>query len=514
MRVRPGSALWFAAHELRLGWRDWMAMAAGRRPVRGVLLALVVAGVYVIFHFLADIFIGPWAEQGIAGDKPTLVLITGTGLLFWTVMLSQAVESVTRVYYTRSDLDLVLSSPASSRTLFAVRTVAIGLMTLLLALAIASPVINALVLANGPRWLAAYGVLASLAALSTAIAVVVTIGLFALIGPRRTRVAAQIIAAIVGAGFVIGIQAAAILAYGNLSRFDVLRSDALVQAAPDLDHWLWLPARAAMGDLPALVVTVVIGLGAFIIVIGFAASRFGRHALAATSISRTHARARPPAPFRPATQKQALRRKEWKLLLRDPWLLSQTLMQILYLVPPALLLWINFGASAGVFVVIVPVIVMASGQLAGGLAWLAISGEDAHDLVVTAPLAPKLILRAKIEAVIGALGVVLVPILVLIAVSSPVMAAITALCAALAAASATAIQLWFRMPMRRSMFRRRQVASRLATLSEAFVSIMWAGVAALMASGGWMAIMAVAPALMAAAILAAAYAFSPKGKVA
>ena len=72
-------------------------------------------------------------------------------------------------------------------------------------------------------------------------------------------------------------------------------------------------------------------------------------------------------------------------------------MQLLYLVPPALLLWINFGAGAGegTFVVVVPVLVMACGQLAGGLAWLAISGEDAHDLVATAPLTQATILRAS-----------------------------------------------------------------------------------------------------------------------
>ena len=41
-------------------------------------------------------------------------------------------------------------------------------------------------------------------------------------------------------------------------------------------------------------------------------------------------------------------------------------------VPPALLLWVNYGAGSGEasFVVIVPVLVMACGQLAGGLAWL------------------------------------------------------------------------------------------------------------------------------------------------
>src|SRR5690606_17412433 len=234
------------------------------------------------------------------------------------------------------------------------------------------------------------------------------------------------------------------------------------------------------------------------------ASSCARRALAAGAVSRTRSGFARAAAFRLASQGQALRRKEWKLLARDPWLLSQTLMQILYLVPPALRLWINFGAGAGIFVVVVPVLVMASGQLAGGLAWLAISGEDAHDLVVTAPVPPRRVLRAKIEAVLIVLGAVLLPILALIAVVSPLVAVITGLCAALAAGSATAIQLWFRMPIRRSMFRRRQVASRMATLSEALVSIMWAGAAALLVSGSWMAVVAAFPALLAALILLAA----------
>lgn len=512
--MSAGSLGWFAAHEFRLGWRDWLAMATGGHRTRGIVLAVVLVGFALLFHGMAHVFIAPWAEKGIVPDTETLVLVTGSGLLFWTVMLSQALESVTRAYYARADHDLILSSPASSRRLFAVRTGATGLMTLLLTLAIASPVIDMLIVNDGPRWLAAYGVLAALSALSTAIAVLVTLGLFAAIGPQKTRIAAQIIAAIVGAGFVIGIQVAAIMAYGSLSRFEILQSDLVLAAAPDLSSWFWLPARAAMGDLAALAVVAALGFGAFVAVVVFASSSFGRHALAAGSIAQTHARAGRAQGFRPATQKQALRRKEWRLLLRDPWLLSQTLMQILYLVPPALLLWINFGSAAGVFVVIVPVIVMASGQLAGGLAWLAISGEDAHDLVITAPLEPSLILRAKVEAVIGALGIVLLPILALMALASPLVALITAFCAAAAAGSATAIQLWFRTPMRRSMFRRRQVASRMATLSEAFVSIMWAGVGALLVSGGWIALMSVAPGLIAVAILGAAWALSPKGRAA
>ena len=80
---------------------------------------------------------------------------------------------------------------------------------------------------------------------------------------------------------------------------------------------------------------------------------------------------------------------------------------------------------------------------------------------------------------------------------------------AVSTGSATAIQLWFRVPMRRAMFRRRQVASRTATISEALSSIMWAGTAVLVAGNQPVAIV---PAVLAILTLLVAWALSPKGK--
>ena len=159
--------------------------------------------------------------------------------------------------------------------------------------------------------------------------------------------------------------------------------------------------------------------------------------------------------------------------------MSQTLMQLLYLVPPALMLWRSFSSSAAAIVLVTPVIVMAAGQLAGGLAWLTISGEDAADLVATAPLPPSQVIRAKIEVVLMAIGVIFAPLVLTLAFASPLQAAVTACGMAIATVSATAIQLWFRVQARRSQFRRRQTASRLATFAEAFSSIGWAATSAL-----------------------------------
>ena len=195
------------------------------------------------------------------------------------------------------------------------------------------------------------------------------------------------------------------------------------------------------------------------------------------------------------------------LLRRDPWLVSQTLMQLLYLVPPALMLWRSFSDSSLAIVLITPVIVMAAGQLAGGLAWLTISGEDAADLVATAPLQPSHVIRAKIEVVLIAIAVIFAPLVAALLFASPLQAAVTAVGVIIAAASATAIQLWFRVQARRSQFRRRQTSSRLATFAEAFSSIGWAATAALVLA---VPVAALVSGLMTMAILAATWKLSPR----
>ncbi len=159
--------------------------------------------------------------------------------------------------------------------------------------------------------------------------------------------------------------------------------------------------------------------------------------------------------FRLRSPAQALRQKEWTLLLRDPWLISQSLMQLLYMLPPAILLWKNYGHGTHALVLIIPVLVMASGQLAGGLAWLAISGEDAPDLVATAPVTPARLIRAKVEAVLNAIMIVVMPFVIAFAIVSTWHALVLAAGAAAAAISATMIQLWFRAQARRAQFHRR-----------------------------------------------------------
>jgi ABC-2 type transport system permease protein len=498
---------WFARHEIRLAWREWLAMmTAGRRGRnRAAIIGLIALAAFL--HLPAYAVIGRFADLQAPLDKSSLIVITATIFLAWALMLSQAIESVTRVFYARADLDLIMSSPVALANVFSVRIAAIALSVIAMALLLSTPFVDVLVIGGGIRWLAAYGVVIAIGLSAAAVAIAVTIVLFRTIGPRRTRLVAQILAAIIGAGFAIALQIAAILSYGTLSRFAVLTSDAAAAFAPDTDSIVWWPARAALGDGEALLLLLAGGLVLLGVVMAIFSARFADTAVSVSATATPAHQGSRTRAFRAGSRQQALRRKEFVLLRRDPWLVSQSLMQLLYLVPPALMLWRSFADSSAAIVLITPVIVMAAGQLAGGLAWLTISGEDAADLVATAPLPSSRVIRAKIEVVLIAIGVLFAPLVIALMFASPLQAAVTTAGIIIAAASATAIQLWFRVQAKRSQFRRRQTSSRLATFAEAFSSIGWAATAALVLAIPFAALIS---GLLTAAIVAATWKISPR----
>jgi ABC-2 type transport system permease protein len=506
--AHPGTALWFARHEWRLAWRDWLSMMTAGRRERLPRALIAIAAFVVFMHVVAYWMVGRYADA--VPDKATLVAISASILLSWLLMVSQAMETTTRAFYSRSDLDLILSSPVSTGTLFAVRIATIAVSMALMALPLAAPFIDVLIARGGWRWLGAYGLIIAMAAAATALAVGLTVALFRLVGPKRTRFVAQVVAAVIGAAFVIGLQVTAILSYGTLSRASVVESQTVVARAPGLDSFVWWPARAALGDGFALADVLVLSLALLAAVTTLVAPRFGEYAVTASSTAdATACDARRSTRFHSTSPRGALRRKEWMLLRRDPWLVSQTLMQMLYLIPPAVLLWRSFADGDGAYQLLVPVLVMAAGQLAGGLSWLAISGEDAPDLVATAPVPPRFVIRAKIEAVLAVIAVVFAPLVVVLAIASPWHALITCAGIVVASGAATSIQLWFRSQAKRSQFRRRQVSSRVATFAEAFSSIGWAATAAVAAVNLWVA---VAPGLISLAVVAGARFMSPRPK--
>jgi len=508
--LAPAALMRFSRHELRLAWRDWAWIFSGWRntSLRRTLIGMGLF--YALLHGIAYAVLSPQFAGGLQLDQTVLAVISVSVLLSTAMMLSQAIESVTRAFYARDDLDLILSSPAPSRDLFLVRIAMMAVTSWLMSALVLSPFLNVAAYLGGAHWLSGYLVILAASLTATGAGVLITLALFRIAGPKRTRLTAQILAAVVGAAFLIGLQVVAILSFGSMSRFALFDPEFLSLHVPAASsHW-WFPARAVAGD--AAVLALMLG-GSFAVFAAGAwsgAVRFRQSVVRALGVAETTTRSRTKKrAFRGRSPLSALVSKELKLIARDPWLVSQTLMQVLYLVPPAVMLWVSFGDKAGVSVLVAPVIVMATGQLAGGLAWLTISGEDAPDLVATAPISPLTRLGAKVLAAQALITAVLLPITLALAALSVWGALITFLGAMIASACAILIQLWFRAQASRTTFRRRQVASKASTFAEAGASISCAGATALVAAGSALAVL---PVVLLGIVLGCAWGVRPRGR--
>src|SRR6202040_946403 len=283
----------------------WLAMmTAGRRGrKRRAVVGLIAFA--AIMQLPAYAVIGRFADLQAPLDKSPLIVITSTVFLAWALMLSQAIESVTRVFYARADLDLIMSSPTRLATGFSLRIASIALTVTFMALLLSTPFVDVLVIGGGLRWFAAFGIVIAVGLSAAAFAIAITIVLFRLIGPARTRLMAQILAAVIGAGFVIALQIAAIMSYGTLSRFAVLTSDAAAAYAPGLDSIVWWPARAALGDGEALLPLLSGGLVLLGVVMAIFSPRFADTAVSITANAAPAHRGHRARTFRAGSRQQA-----------------------------------------------------------------------------------------------------------------------------------------------------------------------------------------------------------------
>ncbi len=160
-----------------------------------------------------------------------------------------------------------------------------------------------------------------------------TLALVRAFGVRRAKVIAQLLGAMAGAVLFIISQAFNLLpAESQRGLASWIKSDA-GQAWLGPQSALWLPARAIFGDVGPAAIVVVAGVGLFLAVILLCERIF----LDGTRESDAPATRARPASLEGGKFNAGLSHvvimKELRLLWRDPKLITQALLQILYLLP-------------------------------------------------------------------------------------------------------------------------------------------------------------------------------------
>lgn len=478
----PGSVLWLLAHEMRLYWRNFRAGRAGKGP-RG-LISLAVLGALLV---TGGVFIALGLHGHQVPINPVSVTIAALAVaVVFTLMLSQTLSASSEALYDRGDLDLLFSSPIGPAKVLFVRALGVAGGVITIFLLAAAPLLLPSVVWGHPGWIGVFGVLGALALGSTAVGLLLAMGLFALIGPRRTRTVAQVLAALVGAAFFLASQARNILGEGTSRSLltDIAREaqEGRLKPPPIAS----LPLRAMLGQ-PLPLLALLVGAA---VLFALSAAILGRRFSDAAAAAQGKTGARPrkgggvPARAFAGGAFLATLRKELLLIGRDSALLSQVLLRVLYLIPLALVLSRNAAHGTGaVLAGGAGGVVFLAGQVAGSLAWITLSAEEAPDLLAVSPARIAVLRRAKLAAALIPVGLFLILPIGVLAWFAPVAAGWTTLGVLLAAWSSGLINVWHQRPGKRSEFRRRGGASWMATLAEMVVSALVAGAVGLAVAG-------------------------------
>ena len=386
-------------HEARLIWRG--SLFGGKH---GLALMLVLAvllhaiGLSVAYGF-TRVHLPP-ADQTLAA---TLALLFVGGL-----MLSQAVQRASELLDDRTDLGWLLSTPVSPQHILTVRLLAVAGTVSLYWLLLLVPLADGMALLGRRDLVGIYPMLVVLALLVTSLGFAVTFGLLRLTDVRRTRALANALATLIGASVFLAGQSRSLLPPGVSDRFWGSFAPSPLAASHGL---AWLPARALLGSVGPMLTLLAVALAAALLTSWALQLWFARGAQAvvagassAASVGRADRRA-----FR-AGSNASLLAKEIRLLRRYPGLTGLAAYYLIYLVPAVAAIWRSTG-GAGDARLLGAAPVLSAGELARLFVSVTMMGDEAAELVRTAPVTAWAASRAKLAAAgLGVFAILVLPV--------------------------------------------------------------------------------------------------------
>lgn len=444
MRLQVGTWPWLLAHEIRLAWRGFFTRNLS-------LMLLLFALLWIVWHIPAYLLMRSIPADVMAGTGFVVIV---AGLFFWfgfTLMLSTAIVLSVNALYDRGDLDLLISSPCPTSTIFIVRGLGVALNAVALIAAFALPFAHMGIVTGNPGMIAAYPVLLGIALGAAGLAFAVTLLLARWLGARRARVIGQVMSAIVGASLFLASQSA------NLVSDEIRESWTPVIVRAFSTGWLgpesplWWPVRALFGDPLAVVATLGAGAALFLFVTGLTSKAFVSGTQESTTAPARPEPARTDTRFRGGLARVVID-KELRLIRRDPNLIAKTLIQGLYLLPLIFIM----ARRNDLATILAPGIIVLLAGVAGNLAWITISAEEAPDLIGSAPVNREKVRWLKAAAALKPLIWVAAPFVIFYLLTAPLRAFVFGLFLALALLASAVTQVWGGKPAPKRDLKARQ----------------------------------------------------------
>lgn len=477
MRQRSGISFagWLLKNELRLWWRK----------TTGVKYFWI--WVIALWLFLAFTFVSFWlgfrplrlATADAALPAETIWVAAGLWLLGFIFAFNQSVSESVVVLFERGDLDLLLSSPMPSRSIFAVRLLSVALSTFLSFCLFVVPISLMAVFFGFSELLGLYPALIGICLVTASLGALVTLRVVRWVGARRARVFVQVLNLFVSLFIILLFQVPNFLLSSgvDLSGFlDWLQDVTKLGSLLGMDSWIWFPARAMLFD--GVSVGLTLGVSSAIAI----SAVYALDRAFVKGSQQSAGQKRRPRSGQSIVMKDGFLRvaltKEWRTMRRYPYLISQVALQVLLVFPLTWVLLQEEGSNPFLDIGRVANVAMPflGGQLAYVMTFVCLSGEEAADLLKSAPAASRNLRRVKqLAALIPVWGLLLPVIAVLMWQGYNWLPAVLATIGATIGSSF--FRLWNSQPVKAGeLFRQRRLAKTDLLLTVMEVSSPWAWV--------------------------------------
>jgi ABC-2 type transport system permease protein len=206
---------------------------------------------------------------------------------------------------------------------------------------------------------------------------------------------------LIAAAFFVGIQLINLAVNTDIRSGElILPENANLLGGIGAESWIWIPVKAMFFDVPSLGVLLLVSLGGAWFTVEILNRQFVESSQQVLTARRS------PVTTAPSTFRQGMApvflTKEWRVILRSPYLLSRTLLSVVFLIP--LMVWVLYGQSPGGGLDIDSVATIAlpttGAFLTSSLAVICIAGEEAPDLIKSAPVNGQRVRVLKLLAIL------------------------------------------------------------------------------------------------------------------
>ncbi len=389
---KPGSSLWLASHYSSMAFRRVQRGDEGLSiwGIIGLVLLLMIAAVPIAV--LTFIGIRNGGDAAIAQIK---IFATAFMAFFLVTGVSTSLMAMVENYTDRGDLDLLLTSPIKPHNIVLARLYSAVWRDLKLYSIIGLVVFTLPTFFISPKYLFFIPAVLGFSLILSSVSFLLGQWILQTFGPNLGRKITRGLGAILSLGWVIYL-----LFQKQISRN--IATNSTPEFMDNLEKITWFGGAFAGDFVPAL---LLLAIGILIFAIVRQTSGDGFQKIAASLMGAPEEGPKQNLQTQKLNFKSGiiptLVFKEWRVMRRDPMTFVQAFSPIIGLLPAMMQ---GFQSPDGHFqftpLAYPSITAIAAGQLSLALAWVAVSLEDANDLIIVSPQPTKQIILGKTIAVI------------------------------------------------------------------------------------------------------------------